>query len=220
MNEFKSGKKAGGIISIFLSIGIFALILYIESDYEIRLKLRFSDLGYDNAMIILYALAFVFLVTGIIDIIVYTVQKKEFYRNQYMNQAPPRYMQQPYMNQQPNQYPNQQTYTNQPQYMNQQQYGQQYPQQYSQPYGQPSYGQPYGQPQQQYHSAPVRHVVCKNCHEQNNANNKFCIYCKYPLDAPSAPQPQETINTWRCKNCGRVNQNYVGTCGCGEVKPR
>lgn len=26
-------------------------------------------------------------------------------------------------------------------------------------------------------------------------------------------------NEWKCPNCGRVNQNYVGTCGCGEVKP-
>ena len=24
---------------------------------------------------------------------------------------------------------------------------------------------------------------------------------------------------WRCSKCGRVNQNYVGTCGCGEIKP-
>lgn len=24
---------------------------------------------------------------------------------------------------------------------------------------------------------------------------------------------------WRCPNCGRINQHYVGTCGCGEMKP-
>lgn len=24
---------------------------------------------------------------------------------------------------------------------------------------------------------------------------------------------------WKCPKCGRVNKNYVGTCGCGEVKP-
>ena len=27
-------------------------------------------------------------------------------------------------------------------------------------------------------------------------------------------------NEWVCPKCGRKNQNYVGTCGCGEVKPR
>lgn len=26
-------------------------------------------------------------------------------------------------------------------------------------------------------------------------------------------------NTWVCPNCGKVNQNYVGTCGCGTRKP-
>lgn len=25
---------------------------------------------------------------------------------------------------------------------------------------------------------------------------------------------------WCCSNCGRINQNYVGTCGCGETKPK
>lgn len=28
-----------------------------------------------------------------------------------------------------------------------------------------------------------------------------------------------TENEWQCPKCGRINQNYVGTCGCGEVKP-
>ena len=25
-------------------------------------------------------------------------------------------------------------------------------------------------------------------------------------------------NEWKCKNCGRINQDYVGTCGCGQHK--
>ena len=27
------------------------------------------------------------------------------------------------------------------------------------------------------------------------------------------------VNEWKCPNCGKVNQNYVGTCGCGTLKP-
>lgn len=26
-------------------------------------------------------------------------------------------------------------------------------------------------------------------------------------------------NSWKCTSCGRVNANYVGTCGCGTRKP-
>lgn len=26
-------------------------------------------------------------------------------------------------------------------------------------------------------------------------------------------------NYWKCSQCGRVNANYVGTCGCGKRKP-
>lgn len=32
---------------------------------------------------------------------------------------------------------------------------------------------------------------------------------------PAAPG----TNEWACPQCGKVNQNYVGTCGCGEEKP-
>lgn len=26
-------------------------------------------------------------------------------------------------------------------------------------------------------------------------------------------------SSWKCPSCGRINQNYVGTCGCGVNKP-
>lgn len=29
----------------------------------------------------------------------------------------------------------------------------------------------------------------------------------------------DSSKEWRCPNCGRINQNYVGTCGCGKTKP-
>ncbi len=35
------------------------------------------------------------------------------------------------------------------------------------------------------------------------------------------PEPERvpTENEWKCPRCGKINQNYVGTCGCGEGKP-
>lgn len=29
-----------------------------------------------------------------------------------------------------------------------------------------------------------------------------------------------TGNEWKCPNCGAINQNYTGTCGCGQQKPK
>lgn len=25
---------------------------------------------------------------------------------------------------------------------------------------------------------------------------------------------------WKCPRCGKINANYVGSCGCGQTKPR
>ena len=33
------------------------------------------------------------------------------------------------------------------------------------------------------------------------------------------PQEVDMSNKWRCPSCGRLNANYVGTCGCGTSKP-
>ena len=32
-------------------------------------------------------------------------------------------------------------------------------------------------------------------------------------------EKEPTENEWKCPKCGKINQNYVGTCGCGEIKP-
>ena len=41
--------------------------------------------------------------------------------------------------------------------------------------------------------------------------------------SPEGKSPVEdrplTANEWKCPKCGRINQNYVGTCGCGEERP-
>lgn len=33
--------------------------------------------------------------------------------------------------------------------------------------------------------------------------------------APVTPSNDE----WKCPNCGKINQNYTGTCGCGQQRP-
>lgn len=38
------------------------------------------------------------------------------------------------------------------------------------------------------------------------------------LKKPEQPK-QVGIGEWKCTNCGRINKNYVGTCGCGQHKP-
>ena len=35
----------------------------------------------------------------------------------------------------------------------------------------------------------------------------------------SLQQASPKQGTWKCPACGRVNANYVGTCGCGQKKP-
>lgn len=36
---------------------------------------------------------------------------------------------------------------------------------------------------------------------------------------PAQAQYQATTGQWYCPNCGKPNQDYVGTCGCGTRKP-
>ena len=53
----------------------------------------------------------------------------------------------------------------------------------------------------------------------------LCFKCHTPLTNKENNQNKtynQTLNTneWICPKCGRTNQNYVGTCGCGEVKPK
>ena len=34
----------------------------------------------------------------------------------------------------------------------------------------------------------------------------------------SKDDPKNVKNGWVCEECGRVNQNYTGTCACGKTK--
>ena len=36
---------------------------------------------------------------------------------------------------------------------------------------------------------------------------------------PAVPEREPEEYEWKCPSCGKINQNYVGTCGCGAAKP-
>jgi uncharacterized C2H2 Zn-finger protein len=38
--------------------------------------------------------------------------------------------------------------------------------------------------------------------------------------APPQPEVEPGENEWKCPACGKIHQKYVGTCGCGEPKPK
>ena len=42
---------------------------------------------------------------------------------------------------------------------------------------------------------------------------------KAEKEKPAEPERVAGENEWKCPKCGKINQNYVGTCGCGERKP-
>lgn len=55
----------------------------------------------------------------------------------------------------------------------------------------------------------------------NNANNTTgYVETANNVDTVS---PQNVISgddEWVCPNCGKVHKNYVGSCGCGQIKPK
>ncbi len=48
----------------------------------------------------------------------------------------------------------------------------------------------------------------RNIHVEKNESNE-----------KKKEEKKASANEWRCPKCGKINQNYVGTCGCGELKP-
>lgn len=65
---------------------------------------------------------------------------------------------------------------------------------------------------------------CPCCEHLNSKTVTRCIQC-----GEMKPQNVQRVNIikklpvdkqeWQFPNCGKVNQNYVGTCGCGTQKP-
>lgn len=62
-------------------------------------------------------------------------------------------------------------------------------------------------------------IKCPKCGETNGKHNAQCYKCKAKLSANPINQAMDT-SEWVCPKCGKTNSYYVGTCGCGEVKPR
>ena len=92
-------------------------------------------------------------------------------------------------------------------------------------------------------------IFCKGCGAVLQENAAFCVKCGTKVDdiatsvppqmqptnridmvptvpisgthnnVPSAPEVSAGANEWKCPQCGGVNQNYVGTCGCGARRP-
>lgn len=68
-----------------------------------------------------------------------------------------------------------------------------------------------------YESQITNYKICSNCGDTNDIKANYCRNCSNKLDNNKIVSRGQ--NCWVCPKCGNVNQNYVGTCGCGEVKP-
>ncbi len=54
-----------------------------------------------------------------------------------------------------------------------------------------------------------------------NASNTAPIFKNISESAAQSPVKkitQPASDEWKCPSCGRINKNYVGTCGCGQRK--
>lgn len=67
---------------------------------------------------------------------------------------------------------------------------------------------------------------CQKCGAYNDGTSLYCARCScekpYVITGNSNKinKSVHRADVWICPNCGRENQNYVGSCGCGEVKPK
>lgn len=59
---------------------------------------------------------------------------------------------------------------------------------------------------------------CKHCGQWNEKSLTICLNCGEKKAVKSTPNKSVAANEWKCSKCGKINQNYVGTCGCGQTK--
>lgn len=65
-------------------------------------------------------------------------------------------------------------------------------------------------------------IICPKCGEKNGKENNYCYVCQCSLKSVKnhINRSQEAEDDeWKCPDCGKINKNYVGTCGCGRRKP-
>ena len=65
---------------------------------------------------------------------------------------------------------------------------------------------------------PVNAQVNPVSTEHSKIKETTNVFGKKKIDVDVTPLEQRS-DTWTCPNCGKIMPNYVGTCGCGEVKP-
>lgn len=58
-------------------------------------------------------------------------------------------------------------------------------------------------------------TVIEHLEKLENVNNKMTDTIKSSVEEKREPSKSE----WKCPNCGKINQNYVGSCGCGTTRP-
>ena len=77
---------------------------------------------------------------------------------------------------------------------------------------------PAPQPKPAPQKMPINAQVNPVSTEHSKIKETTNVFGKKKLDVDVTPLEQRS-DTWTCPNCGKIMPNYVGTCGCGEVKP-
>ena len=77
---------------------------------------------------------------------------------------------------------------------------------------------PQPKPQTAPQKMPVNAQVNPVSTEHSKIKETTNVFGKKKIDVDVTPLEQRS-DTWTCPNCGKIMPNYVGTCGCGEIKP-
>ena len=59
-------------------------------------------------------------------------------------------------------------------------------------------------------------TILEHLEDLKDSNATMSTTIKNDIESKKKPSKGE----WKCPNCGKINQNYVGSCGCGTPKPK